>query len=149
MAKKWNVWIDHRAALILFLLLAPGGCASNPPDPTLKAELVLTRLGDRTHRNVTAFVDVNGARAVELDREEGFSAPIRPGPTIVSVSGPPDPGHYSIRFYAEAGKTYRLEVSPRSQTYISPASETATGYETVENEGAFKILPEALSGPSR
>ena len=140
-----------RTALILLLLLALGGCATPGIDPTSTdtAELVLSRPGDRTHRNVTAIVEVNGVRAVELEREEGFTAPVRPGPILVSVSGPPHPGHYSLSFNAEAGKTYRFEVSPRRQDYIPSAREVATAYATVENEGPFKILPEPPSGDSR
>jgi hypothetical protein len=143
-----------RTPQILLLLLALGGCATPPgssidPASTDTAKLVLSRPSDRTHRNVKALVDVNGARAVELEREEGFTAPVRPGPTLVSVSGPPYPGHYSISFNAEAGKTYRFEVSPRRQDYIPSASELATAYATVENEGPFKIHPEPPSGDSR
>jgi hypothetical protein len=142
-----------RTPQILLLLLALGGCATPPGSSTDlgstdTAELVLSRPSDRTHRNVKALVDVNGARAVELEREEGFTAPVRPGPTLVSVSGPPHPGHYSISFNAEAGKTYRLEVSPRGRNFIPSAREMAA-YATIENEGPFKILPEPPSGRSR
>jgi hypothetical protein len=143
-----------RIALILLLPLAVGGCATPPgatTDPASRdtAELVLSRPGDRTHRNVKALVEVNGARVVELEREEGFTAPIRPGPTLVSVSGAPHPGHYSISFNAEAGKMYRLEVSPRGRDHMPSAREMGTTYATVEDEGPFKILPEPPSARSR
>ena len=109
-----------RTALVLLLLLALGGCATPPgstadPASTDAAELVLSRPGDRTHRNVTAVVEVNGVRAVELEREEGFTAPLRPGPTVVSVSGAPHPGHYSVSFNAEAGKSYNSRSRPAGE----------------------------------
>jgi hypothetical protein len=144
--------VDRRA--LILALLALGGC-STPPGSTTDlastdaAELVLSRPGDRTHRNVTALVEVNGVRAVELEREEGFTAPIRPGPTVVSVSGAPHPGHYSISFSAQAGKTYRLEVSSRSRDYMPSAREMAADYTTVENEGPFKIVAQPPSDRSR
>jgi hypothetical protein len=143
-----------RIALILLLPLAVGGCTTPPgstTDPASRdtAELVLSRPGDRTHRNIKALVEVNGVRVVELEREEGFTAPIRPGPTLVSVSGAPNPGHYSISFNAEAGKMYRFEVSPRGRDHIPLAREMGTAYATVEDEGPFKILPEPPSRRSR
>jgi hypothetical protein len=143
-----------RTALVLLLLLALGGCATPPgstadPASTDAAELVLSRPGDRTHRNVTAVVEVNGVRAVELEREEGFTAPLRPGPTVVSVSGAPHPGHYSVSFNAEAGKSYRLQVSPRGRDNTPSAREMGTDYTAVENEGPFKLLPEPPSARSR
>jgi hypothetical protein len=136
------------------LLLALGGCATPPgstadPASTDTAELVLSRPDDRTHRNITAVVEVNGVRVVELEREEGFTAPLRPGPTVVSVSGAPHPGHYSINFTAMAGQTYRFAVSPRGRDYQPSAMEMGTDYTAVENEGPFKILPEPPSARSR
>jgi hypothetical protein len=144
--------VDRR--IVILTLLALGGCATPPgsiadPTSTDTAELVLSRPSERTHRNLTALVDVNGARAVDLERQEGFTAPIRPGPTLVSVSGAPYPGHYSISFNAEAGKTYRLEVSSRSRDYMPSAKEIAADYTTVENEGPFKIVAQPPSDRSR
>jgi|SRR5262245_23349577 len=143
-----------RTVLVLLLLLAPVGCATPPgstadPASADAAELILSRPADRTHRNVTALVEVNGVRAVELEREEGFTAPLRPGPTVVSVSGAPHPGHYSISFNAEAGRTYRFEVSPRGRGYTPSEREIGTDYTAVENEGPFKLLPEPPSARSR
>ncbi|HZO45114.1 MAG TPA: hypothetical protein VFB68_04440 [Xanthobacteraceae bacterium] len=144
--------VDRRA--LILALLALGGCSTPPgsttdPASTDTAELVLSRPGDRTPRNVTAVVEVNGVRAVELERGEGFTAPIRPGPTLVSVSGAPHPGHYSISFSAQAGKTYRLEVSSRSRDYMPSAREMAADYTTVENEGPFKLVAQPPSDRSR
>src|SRR5262245_18383806 len=139
-----------RCALILVLLLALGGCSSitDPASPDT-AELVLSQPSDKTHPNLKALVDVNGARAVELERQEGFTEPIRPGPTLVSVSGATRPGHYGISFNAQAGKTYRLEISSRSRNYIPSATEMTADYATVENEGPFKIVAQPPSDRSR
>jgi hypothetical protein len=101
------------------------------------------------HRNVKALVEVNGVRVVELEREEGFTAPLRPGPTVVSVSGAPHPGHYSLSFAAAAGQTYRFAVSPRGRDDLPSARQAVTDYATVESEGPFKLVPDPPSARSR
>jgi hypothetical protein len=135
----------HRA-LMICLLLAVGACTSGPaefatePIPPGWSQLVVSRESRLTFVGVKALVDVNGDRIAELSaRDDDLLVPIRSGPTTVSVAGSSEPGRYSIRFNAEGGKTYRLEISPRQEGYLPPA-ETAVA--TTENAGAFKIMPE-------
>lgn len=129
------------------MLLALGACSlgSEPvarpdPIPAGKAQVVITRASGSVLFRVSGgvLVEVNNERLGELT-EGGYSRPVSPGPTTVSVSGSSPPGRYVIGFNAQAGKTYKLEVSARREGYLAPP---AAGYQVIENEGAFKILPE-------
>ena len=140
----------HRVALTAILLLALGGCASGPdaaPEalPAGMAQLAVTRPSDFLYASVKATVEVNGARIAELSRDDdGYSASFRAGPTTVSAYGSSPPGRYSIRFNAEAGKTYRLVVSPRREGYVPLTASGKIGtadYTVSDNDGAFKIEP--------
>jgi hypothetical protein len=138
---------------MLLLPLALGGCTSNlggpSTDPASMAELIVNRTNDRTLRNAKAVIYLNGVRTVDLDNNESFSMSISAGSMLISVSGEPSLGDYSVSFDAEAGKAYRFEVSPRGRGYVPPADDAVPGFRTTESEGPFKLLPEAPSSRSR
>src|SRR5262245_3163305 len=122
----------HRAVPIAVLLLALGGCSSGPqavPEtiPAGMAQLDVIRNSDLRYAAVKATVEANGARIAELGRDDAYGATIPAGQTTISARASSPAGRYAISFNAEAGRTYRLLVTPRPEGYAPPSTSGKIG----------------------
>ena len=117
--------------------------AAAGPIPRGKARLVLVRESAYYAVAVPAVVKVNGQDVANLASGGSASVMISPGPTAVNIDAWSAPGSYTVNLDAKAGRTYRIEISPRTEA-IAPAliCGLACGLiEAADNEGkagAFK-----------
>lgn len=135
------------------LLLALGGCTTDSVVPSAvapaagQASLTITRSHDLVAVAAPASVDMNGAKFADLALGQSYSAPVRPGPTVLTATCLCGPGRYSVSFNAEAGKNYHFLVSPRGAQVaaqvtgglIGVAVDTATNG---DKSGTFQITPQ-------
>jgi hypothetical protein len=94
--------------------------AASVPIPAGKARLVLTRISAYYASGVDAVVKVNGAEVARLASGTSQAVMIAPGPTAVNIDSWSAPGSYTINLEAKAGRSYRVEISPRTEA-IAPA----------------------------
>lgn len=128
---------------ILLFALAACTTTSTPappagPPPAGMAALAITRSSSLLYLAAPADVEVNGEKVAGLAVGESYNGTVRPGPTIITVSAWSAPGRYSFRFNAEAGKSYALLVSPRSEQMTAGLGGGIVG-QVVEGNGPFKV----------
>jgi hypothetical protein len=93
---------------------------ANVPIPAGKARLVLTRVSGMYASALDAVVKVNDREVARLATGTSQSVMIAPGPTAVNIDSWSAPGSYTINLEAKAGRTYRVEISPRTEA-LAPA----------------------------
>ena len=109
------------------------GCAAQPAAPLVnavapgQARITITREappgppvmiddinGGHVAEAPAALIDVNDAHVADLQPGQTYVGGAPPGPTSVSATGTAEPGHYTVKFDAIAGKTYAFQVAPRT-----------------------------------
>ncbi len=144
------------------------GCAAQPTAPLVnavapgQARITITREalsgppviiddinGGHVAEMPAALIDVNDAHVADLQPGQTYIGGVSPGPTSVTATGTAEPGHYTVRFDAVAGKTYAFQVSPRTDATRRVAMATGlAGYAIEaaakgESGGPFKLTPVA------
>jgi hypothetical protein len=134
----------------LFCAAFVAGCASTPTQPISigsppsgQAQLVITRTDEFMYALVSPAIEVNGVKVAELARGQTYATAGPPGPVTVAVYHWQHPGRYRITINTQAGKTYRMIVSPRSESMYFGLVGGLAGI-TIdaivnENSGIFQI----------
>jgi len=99
---------------------ATAAAAANVPIPAGKARLVLTRVSGMYASALDAVVKVNNQEVARLATGTSQAVMIAPGPTAVNIDSWSAPGSYTINLEAKAGRTYKVEISPRTEA-LAPA----------------------------
>jgi hypothetical protein len=111
--------VFHHACLLLLLLLgactttgtpAPAPVAAIPPG---MASITITRASGYYGRLVRVHIDINSQRVAELEVEQSYVAPVRPGPVTIMIMMFGVPGQDTLNFTARAGQRYQFVVGPR------------------------------------
>jgi len=133
-------------------LLALASCTeSNAPSEVASApgqtSLTITRSHDLMAVAAPASVDVNGAKFADLALGQSYTAPLRPGPTVLTATCWCGPGRYSVSFNAEAGKIYRFLISPRGAQLAAQVTGGLIGVAVEsgangDRSGTFQITPQ-------
>ncbi len=137
------------ALIVASVLLT--SCASGPtPRPiprddvsSAKSRIILTRTDDFLYLALDARVSVNSKVVASLPRGETTYVDINPGGATVRVDHPTSPGAFAISFPARPGRVYRIEVSPRSESFLPGAMLGIIGSSIdasiTENSGLFMV----------
>lgn len=110
------------------------GCAAQPTLPLVnavapgQARITITREalpgppviiddinGGHVAETAAALIDVNDTHVADLAPGQTYVGGVSPGPTSVTAAGTGNPGHYTVKFNAVAGKTYAFQVAPRAE----------------------------------
>ena len=136
----------HRCAAVAAFALALAGCASTDavetaalakaPIATGKARVIITRVSTLQYAAAPATITLNGQKVAAV-------VDVPAGANVLAASAWSYPGEYNVKLNAEPGKTYALEVSPRSDSLgpsillgpIGGMIDSAAN----ENAGAFEI----------
>lgn len=90
-----------------------------------------------------ASVDLNGSRVASLGVGQSYTGPVQPGMVVLTVSAWSAPGQSTFRFNVEAGKSYRLIISPRGQGMLAGMVGGVVG-QAAEGGGPFQVTPASL-----
>jgi len=99
---------------------ATAAAAAAAPVPPGKARLVLTRVSGYYASALDAVVKVNNVEVARVSNGASQSVVIAPGPTAVNIDSWSAPGSYTINLDAKPGRTYTVEISPRTEA-LAPA----------------------------
>src|SRR5262245_29730175 len=99
---------------------ATAAAAAAAPVPPGKARLVLTRVSGYYASALDAVVKVNNVEVARVGNGASQSVVIAPGLTAVNIDSWSAPGSYTINLDVRAGRTYRVEISPRTEA-LAPA----------------------------
>ena len=144
------------------------GCAAQPAAPLVnavapgQARITITREalpgppviiddinGGHVAEVAAALIDVNDTHVADLAPGQTYIGGVPPGPANVTATGTAEPGHYTVKFDAVAGKTYAFQVAPRTDATRRVAMMAGlAGYlieaaAKGETGGPFKITPVA------
>jgi hypothetical protein len=131
--------------IILIIALALAGCqTAAAPTESVKptagtAALTITRSTDILYVGAPASVTVNGESVANLSVGETYSGALRPGTVTIAVSAWSAPGEFKMKFRADPGKSYRLHISPRGESYAASVVGGLPGM-AIEGGGPFKIV---------
>jgi hypothetical protein len=92
----------------------------------------------------SAAVELNGTKIASLSSGETYTGPVAPGPAVVTVSAWQSPGKSSYSFTVHPGKSYRLEVTPRDESFAATMVGGVVGA-AIEGGGMFRVAPAAGS----
>ncbi len=85
----------------------------------------------------SAIIEINGERVASLGTQERYFQDIKPGYTILSVSGSLIAvGHHTIGFDAQPGTVYRLIIRPYGE---SGWPDLSSNYKVTESAGPFRF----------
>jgi len=87
-----------------------------------------------------AYIDVNGARVINLVNGGSYRGSVRPGPVTIVVTNWQSPGRSVASFRAVPGKTYRFVIEPRGQSLVASVAGGIIGM-AIEGGGMFQITP--------
>lgn len=105
-----------------------------------QATIAVTRSGALAYFAAPATVTLNGAKIADLGVGQSYTGSVAIGPAVLTVSAWSSPGQWTLRFTAEAGKSYRFVVSPRLENTTSGMLGGMAG-QAQEGGGPFKIEP--------
>ena len=126
-------------ALSLLLLSACGSILSvdEPPPPKAGMSQIIFRHAGRSLPWVgSAVIEINGERVTSLGTHERYFQDIKPGHTVLSVSGSLIAvGHHTIEFDAQADTVYRLNI----WSYGETGTDLSGDYKVIEAAGPFRF----------
>lgn len=128
-----------RFLLVLFVTLV-GWAQRSPAAAQGSARIQITRPSSFLFVLPDAYIDVNGARVVNLANGDTYKGAVKPGPVTIVVTNWQAPGRSSVSFRAAPGKTYRFIVEPRRQALGANLALGVIGM-AIEGGGMFQITP--------
>lgn len=137
--------VPPRFALLLLCAVAFGASASDESAvPPGKARLAIARTSAFLYLTLSARVDVNGQRIADLGRGETYSGVFDAGRLSITTDHWSSPGKFTVALNAESGAEYKLELSPREDSFLPGALFGIVGLAVdaaVENNsGLFKLV---------
>jgi hypothetical protein len=125
--------------LSLLLLSACGSVLSvdEPPPPKAgMSQIILRHVGHSLPWVGSAIIEINGERVTNLGTQEHYFQDIKPGYTVLSVSGSLIAvGHHTIGFDAQPGTVYRLNI----RAYGETGTDLSGDYKVTESAGPFRF----------
>ena len=84
----------------------------------------------------SAVIEINGEKVASIGTQERYFQDIKPGHTVLSVSGSwIAVGHHTIEFEAQADTVYRLSI----WAYGESGNDLPSDYKVTEAAGPFRF----------
>jgi len=136
----------HRFLLLLFLCTASFRASANDEAAVSpgKARLTITRSSAFLYVALSARLDVNGVRIADLGRGDTYSGIFDAGKLSITTDHWSSPGKFTVVLNAESGAKYKLELSPREDSFLPGALFGVVGLSVdaalENNSGLFKLV---------
>jgi len=123
-----------------FLLLSACGSILSvyeppPPKPGM-SQIIFRHAGNSLPWVGSAVIEINGEKVASLGTQEHYYQDIKPGHTILSVTGSwIGVGHHTIEFDAQADTIYRLSI----WGYGESGTVLSGDYKVTEAAGPFRF----------
>ena len=126
-------------ALSLLLLSACGSILSvdEPPPPKAgMSQIIFRHVGRSLPWSGSAIIEINGERVASLGTQERYFHDLKPGHTVLSVSGSLIAvGHHTIGFDAQPDAIYRFNI----RAYGESGTDLSGDYKVTEAAGPFRF----------
>jgi hypothetical protein len=126
-------------AISLLLLSACGSILSvdEPPPPKPgTSQIIFRHVGSSLPWVGSAVVEINGERVTSLGTQERYFQDIKPGHTVLAVSGSLIAvGHHKIEFDAQPETIYRFNI----RSYGESGTDLSGDYKVTEAAGPFRF----------
>lgn len=100
------------------------------------SQIILWHVGASLPWVGSAVIEINGERVTSLGTHERYFQDIKPGHTVLSVSGSLIAvGHHTIGFDAQPDTVYRLNI----HSYGETGSDLPGDYKATEAAGPFRF----------
>lgn len=139
-------------AVVVLGALALGGCGSSgaetaalalTPVPPGKARITIERPSTIVYVGCPANIKRGGQEVASIASGGKAVFDVPAGETVLSASCWSYPGDFALKFKAEAGRTYALEVAPRQDSIGTAVLFGAIGgaieASVSQNSGAFQL----------
>ena len=128
--------------LFVFSFLLLTACSTilsvdEPPPPKAgMSQIIFWHVGTSLPWVGSAVIEINGERVASLGTHERYFQDIKPGHTVLSVSGSLiTVGHHTIGFDAQPDTVYRLNI----QSYGETGTDLSDDYKVTEAAGPFRF----------